>query len=289
MRRGEVLGKLPVSDSDFVVEIGAGDRPFYKTKLIIDKFPFENTERWADIKRMAPVIKGDAIKLPLADKSVDLLFASHVLEHVDEPTRFLAEAKRCARFIYLEFPSLKRELMYAWSYHRWLIEISGTRLIFYKNDMPQMFGDFFHRGHDLLLELWSEHRFEELNNHIFAETDQLTAEFSEKTVCQYAVSRCAPHTENVNFAAIEKRPYTTPQLAKLLLFGLAPARAIELKKKVLNRWGERKDAKLGPAILQKMICQRCRERRLEFGDGAIGCPACGARYEQTRGVFDFDV
>lgn len=289
MRRDQILSSLPVGDTDFVVEIGGGHMPFYKTKLILDKYPFENLERWSDTKKIAPMIKADAIKLPLANNSVDVLFASHVLEHVDQPERFLSEAQRCARMIYLEFPSPRRELMYAWSFHRWVIEISGTRLIFYKNDIPQMFGDFFHRNHDLLLEIWSEHRFEELNNHIFGETQRLTAEFPAKTALEYVLERCPPRSGHVNFATIEKKPYLVSQLAKLFLFGLTPAAAIERKNELASWWNRRKEVGMSPRILEKLICQRCRERRLEFVNEAIECRACGARYEQTRGVFDFDV
>jgi len=289
MRRGQILSSLPVGDTDFVVEIGGGHMPFYKTKLILEKYPFENLERWSDAKKIAPMIKADAIKLPLANNSVDVLFASHVLEHVDQPERFLSEAQRCARMIYLEFPSPRRELMYAWSFHRWVIEISGTRLIFYKNDIPQMFGDFFHRNHDLLLETWSAHRFEELNNHIFDETQRLTAEFPAKTAFEYVLERCPPRSEHVNFATIEKKPYVVSQLAKLLLFGLTPAAAIQRKNELAGWWNRRKEMVLSPRILEKLICQRCREPRLEFVSEAIECRACSARYEQTRGVFDFDV
>lgn len=47
----------------------------------------------------------DGVELPFADSSVDLVYASHVLEHVPNERGFLAEIKRVARrWIYIEVP-----------------------------------------------------------------------------------------------------------------------------------------------------------------------------------------
>jgi SAM-dependent methyltransferase len=47
----------------------------------------------------------DGARIPFADGSFDLVYASHVLEHVPEPRAFLHELARVARnFIYVEVP-----------------------------------------------------------------------------------------------------------------------------------------------------------------------------------------
>ncbi|QIG98751.1 class I SAM-dependent methyltransferase [Bradyrhizobium sp. 6(2017)] len=47
----------------------------------------------------------DGVTIPFADGSFDLVYASHVLEHVPEPRAFLHELARVARgFIYVEVP-----------------------------------------------------------------------------------------------------------------------------------------------------------------------------------------
>lgn len=47
----------------------------------------------------------DGATIPFADRSFDLVYASHVLEHVPEPRAFLHELARVARtFVYVEVP-----------------------------------------------------------------------------------------------------------------------------------------------------------------------------------------
>lgn len=47
----------------------------------------------------------DGSRLPFADKSFDLVYASHVVEHVTDPRSFLAELKRTARCcVFTEVP-----------------------------------------------------------------------------------------------------------------------------------------------------------------------------------------
>lgn len=47
--------------------------------------------------RNVELLKGDACKLPLADGSADVVFGLHVIEHLPEPSEFLAEARRVLR------------------------------------------------------------------------------------------------------------------------------------------------------------------------------------------------
>lgn len=43
------------------------------------------------------VVRGDALRLPIADESVDVVVAGEILEHVREPDRLVAEAARVLR------------------------------------------------------------------------------------------------------------------------------------------------------------------------------------------------
>ena len=70
---------------------------------------YKKAER-ANWGRATPVdIVAPGHELPLADKSVDFVFASHVIEHVPDPIAALLEWKRVAReYLFLVVPHRDR-------------------------------------------------------------------------------------------------------------------------------------------------------------------------------------
>lgn len=54
-------------------------------------------DRTAEALRQAPVAVADGAALPLADASVGLVWCIHVLHHLEQPERVLAEARRILR------------------------------------------------------------------------------------------------------------------------------------------------------------------------------------------------
>jgi SAM-dependent methyltransferase len=288
MRREEVLRSIPIGRSDFVVEIGAGHNPFHATDLIIDKYPFDNFHRFDDILCTAPVIKADAIKLPLAPKGCDLLFASHLIEHLAEPAKFINEVKRCSKRVYLEFPSVTRELMYAWSFHEWLIEVKDRHLVFYRNDIPQLFGPFFHQHYDVLLDVWSSQRFDELNSYVYSESEELSYEFATESAFEHVLSFSPRGREKVNRATTADVRYVWTQLAKVVAHRLMPDPILRLGIQLRRVWRRGTPRLLNQAIVDRLVCQRCSLRELRLKNTEIVCDACGTVYGQLNGVFDLD-
>ncbi len=286
--REELLRSVAVAPVEFVVEVGAGHNPFHATDLIVDKYPFENLHRVADLVHAAPVIKADATKLPLPARGCDLLLASHVLEHLREPDKLIEEAKRCAHRVYFEFPSMTRELMYAWSFHEWLIEVKDRHLVFFRNDIPQFFGDFFHGNHDMLFETWSSQRFGELNNYVYCESGELTYEFPEDTALQHIMASAGRGAAKFNQAPIRNVRYSWRRLARLCAHQMIPERAWRWAAKVHQRWRTGVPRPLGPDLVERLMCQSCGAQRLSLRVSEITCDSCGARYIQRMGVFDFD-
>ena len=100
-----------------VADIGCGDgallselhRRGFGSALI----GFEITEAAASLAQgrpgVASVATFDGERLPVADASCDLGILSHVLEHVPDPVRLLAEAARACRAVFVEVP-LERNL-----------------------------------------------------------------------------------------------------------------------------------------------------------------------------------
>jgi hypothetical protein len=287
--REAVMRSIPIGKGDFVVEVGGGHRPFPRSDLIIDKYPFEQAHRTADMAHTAPVIIADAVKMPLPDKGCDLLFASHIIEHLPHPDEFVAEIKRCSHRVYLEFPSRRRELMCAWSFHEWLVEAHETHLIFYKNDIPQLFGDFFHRNYDHVLDAWCLQRHWVLNTYVYCDSNRLSCEIAQQTAFERAVSLSATGSAKVNFADPVSVPYTWRQVATIVAMKLLPKAILGWLRKVRRHHAAGALRPLPQQLLSRLICPQCRGRDLRLVSAEILCPQCHTIFRQRNGIFDFDV
>ena len=89
---GRVLEDLPAGE--VVLDLGCGNRPYEALAL-------QTFSRYlgADLpgNPRADVTLGPSGEIPLDDASIDCVLSSQVLEHVREPRRYLAEARRVTR------------------------------------------------------------------------------------------------------------------------------------------------------------------------------------------------
>ena len=289
MRRQDALEQIVTKDTDFVVDVGGGHRPFWRANLVVEKHPFENSlhrNRPMQFPNV-PVIKADALSLPIPDQGCDLIFASHIIEHLPDPAGFVRELKRCSKRVYLEFPSRAREVLFAWSFHEWLVEADGPALRFYRNDLPQMFGALFHTEWDATLGAWSEVRHEHLNTSIYCRTDELSCEFPTMGATERVLSDSPQGAAKVNFATEIHRPvYSLRECAAVLAQSLLPSALYAALTKSKEAASQNKD--LTPGIVNRLMCLQCRTPNLSKANSEIVC-SCGARYGEDRGVYDFDV
>lgn len=117
---------MNIKSSDLVLEIGSGDKPCPRADVLLDKFP----RRALAIDR--PMVIADAEVLPFADKSFGYIIASHVLEHAENPAKFLDELSRVGKRGYIETPSLERERVFDWLFHRWYVYQKDKALVLVK-------------------------------------------------------------------------------------------------------------------------------------------------------------
>lgn len=113
---------VPVNTQALVLEVGAGGNPYPRCNVMIDAMEntIERNEQTLITDR--PLILGLCEELPFKDKSFDFIVASHVLEHTDNPEKFLQELMRVGKAGYIETPEGWFEKMCAFSYHR--LEVS---------------------------------------------------------------------------------------------------------------------------------------------------------------------
>ena len=77
------------SDCPKVLDIGCGHKPYR------DLFP--RAQHWGmdhGIVDTSPDFVGDALRLPIRDQSVDIVFATQVIEHLTNPHVMVRECKR---------------------------------------------------------------------------------------------------------------------------------------------------------------------------------------------------
>lgn len=122
----------PVSKSALVLEVGAGGNPYPRANVLLDAMEstIERNEQCLVSDR--PLILGLCEELPFKDKSFDFVIASHVLEHTDNPEKFLSELMRVGKAGYIETPEAWFEKMCAFTYHRLEVSVNKNKLFIRK-------------------------------------------------------------------------------------------------------------------------------------------------------------
>ncbi len=97
--------KLPVGRNDLVLDVGSGGTPFPRSDVLLDRITGAEHRCGASMVIDRPAVYGDAQKMPFKDKSFDFVVASHILEHMSEPEKFIKELQRVAKAGYIEVPN----------------------------------------------------------------------------------------------------------------------------------------------------------------------------------------
>jgi SAM-dependent methyltransferase len=119
---------IPHGRIESVVDVGCGHVPFPYANVLVDREPSLATERfgWPIPRDDRPLIAADLERgLPFANRSVDFMYCSHVLEHCEHPDAACGEILRVAKAGFIETPSLTFELILGGdehSPHRWVTE-----------------------------------------------------------------------------------------------------------------------------------------------------------------------
>jgi SAM-dependent methyltransferase len=120
----------PVPAEALVLEVGAGGNPYPRANVLLDAMEdtIERNEKALITDR--PLVLGLCESLPFKDKAFDYVIASHVLEHSDDPEKFLSELMRVSKAGYIETPEGWFEKMCAFVYHRLEVShVNGKLLI----------------------------------------------------------------------------------------------------------------------------------------------------------------
>ncbi len=130
---------LRIGKKDSVVEIGPGHNPTYRSNVIVEKFVDTNYHRCGDVKIYPhqTFFNCSGEELPFKDKEFDYVICNQVLEHSEDPAKFISEQCRIARRGYMETPSLLGEFLFPKKSHKWVIlHIDNKLVLFEKSKMP---------------------------------------------------------------------------------------------------------------------------------------------------------
>lgn len=123
---------VPVGPSALVLEVGAGGNPYPRSNVLLDGFEASLERQEKSLVKDRPLVLGLCENLPFRDKSFDFVIASHVLEHTDDPDKFLSELQRVAKAGYIETPDAFFERINPFTFHRLEVTEEGGGLAIWK-------------------------------------------------------------------------------------------------------------------------------------------------------------
>jgi SAM-dependent methyltransferase len=114
---------LSIKRTDKVLEVGGGHNPHPRANVVVDKYVDSNFHRSGKIKvlKNQKFLNADGENLPFSDKEFDYIICCQVLEHVEDPVKFLQEQFRVAKRGYIEIPSLIGENLFPKKSHKWVL------------------------------------------------------------------------------------------------------------------------------------------------------------------------
>lgn len=133
-----------VPPTGVILDLGSGHNPFPCATILSERYLGQTHHRRDPLTRdHRPLVVLDVHQLPFADKSIDYLYCSHVLEHVERPEVACAEIMRVAKAGYIETPTFMKDMLFSWGRslgHRWHVVSFAGRLVFFEYDARQARG-----------------------------------------------------------------------------------------------------------------------------------------------------
>ena len=262
---------MNIRPNDFVLEIGSGHNPKARSDVLCDKFIGDDEQRGGTIVTDRPMVEADGEFLPFADRAFDYVICSHVLEHVQDPRRFIAELTRVACRGYIETPSEIGERIYGWHYHNWVVNLVDGCLMLRKNEKNSQFGQLFHR---LALTDKQWKRFHITHHHLFLVQYEWEDKIDYKVLLDHESALDLECHDTLDMLV------ASGSSEWLLLLKNAVPRGIVSRAKSLLAKGKSRQTKTLKEIL---VCPQCKGE-ITWEEQRFHCEACKQHYPIINGI-----
>jgi SAM-dependent methyltransferase len=154
-----------VPENGIILDLASGHNPFPKATILSDRYLEITKHRRQEITLdHRPFVILDLHHLPFKAKSIDYIYCSHVIEHVENPEQACSELMRVGKAGYIETPTLMKDALFSWAKdlgHKWYLVGFGNRLVFFEYDRRRVegvrstiwertvLGDYYHPNQDL--------------------------------------------------------------------------------------------------------------------------------------------
>ncbi len=258
----------PVPKEALVLEVGAGGNPYPRANVLLDAME-DTIER--DDKALItdrPLVLGLCESLPFKDKSFDFIIASHVLEHTDEPEKFLSELMRVGKAGYIETPEGWFEKMCAFTYHRLEVSNLNGRLFIRKKSEW--------KPEEIAL-LWENKLANSklLADFLISNADLNHMRFYWQNSIDYVIAN--PETD-AGWPYPLEASQSLPKINTIKYL----AREIYL---TTRRWLYSQSARNKKInVYDLLICPNCRESALHVASDKVVCKECNSAYIVKKGI-----
>ena len=100
-----------------VLDVGSGGTPYPRSDVLLDRLTGAAHRCGDSMMIDRPAVFGDAEMMPFKDKAFDFVVASHILEHMSHPEKFLQELQRVSKAGYIETPNAAFERFFPYDIH----------------------------------------------------------------------------------------------------------------------------------------------------------------------------
>ena len=145
--REHVLKILKENQNNWnILDIGCNISPVEFAQTVAD---VQNFSKFYDEKNKKFVLIENKI-LPFSDKQFDFVYASHVIEHVEDVSFFISEIKRISRQGYIELPSILEDNLILSTNssddHKWMFKFDDVDKVLLVEKKKQLIEPFITHG-----------------------------------------------------------------------------------------------------------------------------------------------